>query len=102
MIVTFSKKRIYLSSLLYHFVKSTEIYLKWERFQRKLFTACGVIMNLKNYYKISVPLTLLFEKSESKETSAMAVSAESIFSKDTKPTLKQNIKETLITHWGFF
>lgn len=48
----------------------------------------------KNYYKISFLLILEFEKSESKETSAMAVSAESIFSKVTKPTLKQNIKET--------
>lgn len=59
-------------------------------------------MNLKKYYKISVPLTLEFEKSESKETSAMAVSAESIFSKVTKPTLKQNIKETQLHTEGFF
>lgn len=59
-------------------------------------------MNLKKYYKISVPLTLEFEKSELKETSAMAVSAESIFSKVTKPTLKQNIKETQLHTEGFF
>ena len=59
-------------------------------------------MNRAYELKISFPLTLEFEKSELKETSAMAVSAESIFSKVTKPTLKQNIKETLITHWGFF
>ena len=58
----------------------------------------GKFMNRAYELKISFPLTLEFEKSELKETSAMAVSAESIFSKVTKPTLKQNIKETLITH----
>lgn len=56
----------------------------------------------KKYYKISFLLILEFEKSESKETSAMAVSAESIFSKVTKPTLKQNIKETQLHTEGFF
>lgn len=59
-------------------------------------------MNRAYELKISFPLTLEFEKSELKETSAMAVSAESIFSKVTKPTLKQNIKETQLHTEGCF
>ena len=75
MIVTFSKKRIYLSSLLYHFVKSTEIYLKWERFQRRLFTACGVIMNQKNYLLISYTITFQSNRVAFQMLGALGISA---------------------------